>query len=57
MAGGPDLQISFPLGWLLYIGLQTLNNQFLVDGNGETSSFYVGIWNHATDTSTKELVV
>ena len=29
----------------------TLNNHVLMDGNGETTIFYVMIWNHPTETS------
>ena len=31
----------------------TLNDHFLLDGNGETTIFYVMIWNHPVETTIK----
>ena len=31
----------------------TLSKHFLMDGNGETTNFYVMIWNHPIETTIK----
>ena len=36
---------------LLYLPGGTPNNHFLMDGNGETTIFYVMIWNHPIETT------